>query len=270
MSIATSTAHVPIDFELYLPDSWTEDWDRRAEAKIPSEMIFKTKEELALDMVERAVEAKVPGDIVLADSFYGRSKRFRERLRDLGFDYALGVLPTQPLWQLDARDRRRGDASTARAIADDLPEKAFRRVTWRAGTAPGARGKLHSRFAFRRVKVANDDGSAPGTQEAVWLLMEWAEGEKRPTKFALTTLPRNMSKKRIMRLFKERYRTEQVYEEMKGELGLDHFEGRTFAGWHHHVSVALCCYAFVISERTRRFPPSATRRSSARPVTLAA
>jgi len=118
--------------------------------------------------------------------------------------------------------------------------------------------------------VANDDGSAPGTQEAVWLLMEWAEGEKRPTKFALTTLPRNMSKKRIMRLFKERYRTEQVYEEMKGELGLDHFEGRTFAGWHHHVSVALCCYAFVISERTRRFPPSATRRSSARPVTLAA
>lgn len=270
LSIATLTAHVPIDFELYLPASWIDDEVRRTEAKIPSHMVFKTKEELALEMIERAVEAGVPGDIVLADSFYGRSKRFRERLRDLGFDYALGVMPTQPLWRLDVRDRRNGEASTARGIADQLGQKAFRRFTWRAGTAPGARGKLHSRFAFRRVKVANDDGSVPGTQEPVWLLMEWLEGEQRPTKFALTTLPRNMSKKRILRLFKERYRTEQVYEEMKGELGLDHFEGRTFTGWHHHVSVALCCYAFVISERMRRFPPSARRRGSACPVALAA
>lgn len=270
LSIATATAHVPIDFELYLPRSWLEDWGRRAETKIPWQTVFKTKEELALDMIERAVKAGIPGDIMLADSWYGRSKRFRERVRSLGFDYAVGILPTQPLWRLNGRDRRQGDASTARAIGAEVGEKAFRRVTWRAGTAPGARGKLHSRFAFRRVKAANDDGSDPGTQEPVWLLMEWPKGEKGPTQFALTTLPRNMTKKNIVRLFKERYRTERVYEEMKGELGLDHFEGRTFAGWHHHVSVALCCYAFVISERMRHFFPTARRRSAAREDTLAA
>ena len=270
LSIATATAHVPIDFELYLPESWTRDWQRRQETKIPWQKVFKTKEDLALEMMERAVEAKVPGDIVLADSWYGRSKQFRDRVRELGFDYALGITARQPLWRLDARDERRGDASTARAIASELSEKAFRRVSWRAGTAPGARGTLHSRFAFRRVRVANNDRSDSGTREAIWLLIEWPEGEKGPTQFALTTLPRTMSKKAIVRLYKERYRTERVYAEMKGELGLDHFEGRTFQGWHHHVSVALCCYAFVISERMRHFSPSARRRSSAGEVTLAA
>jgi SRSO17 transposase len=104
----------------------------------------------------------------------------------------------------------------------------------------------------------------------VWLLIEWPDGENAPTKFALTTLPRTMSKKQLARLVKERWRTERVYEDMKGELGLDHFEGRSFPGWHHHVSVAICCYAFVVAERMRHFPPEAGRRGPTPPVTLAA
>jgi len=100
--------------------------------------------------------------------------------------------------------------------------------------------------------------------------MEWPEDDKAPSKFALTTLRRTMSKKQIVRIFKERYRTERVYAEMKGELGLDHFEGRSFRGWHHHVSVALCCYAFVVGERMRHFPPSARRQSALGPHPLAA
>ena len=99
----------------------------------------------------------------------------------------------------------------------------------------------------------------------------WADSHtSRWIQFALTTLRRSMSKKQIVRLFKERYRTEQVYEEMKGELGLDHFEGRSFPGWHHHISVAICCYAFVVSERMRHFPPAARRGGRARPHQLAA
>ena len=92
-------------------------------------------------------------------------------------------------------------------------------------------------------------------REPVWLLMEWPDGEERPTKFVLTTLPRRMRRKALVRIVKERWRTERVYEELKGELGLDHFEGRSFPGWHHHVSVVLCCYAFVVAERVRHFPP---------------
>jgi SRSO17 transposase len=111
------------------------------------------------------------------------------------------------------------------------------------------------------VKVAHDDGIDGVHHEAIWLLMEWPEGESKPTKFVLTTLPRRMSKKRITRIVKERWRTEQAYEELKGELGLDHFEGRSFPGWHHHVTVVLCCYAFVVAERARHFPPSARREA---------
>jgi SRSO17 transposase len=270
LSVATALAHVPIDFELYLPESWTSDPVRRDECKIPNDIGFKTKEDLALDMIIRAAEDKIPGDIVLADSFYGRSHGFRDTVRVLGFDYALGIPPTLTMWRLDKSERRMGDAKAARALASDLGQKAFRRVTWREGTMAGPRGKLSSRFAFLRVKVAHDDGSEPASREPLWLLVEWPKGEAAPTKFALTTLPRSMSTKQIVRLFKERYRTERVYEEMKVELGLDHFEGRSFPGWHHHVSVAICCYAFVVAERMRHFPPSARRRSPARQDAFAA
>jgi SRSO17 transposase len=143
-------------------------------------------------------------------------------------------------------------------------------LTWRDGTAAGPKGKLRSRFAFCRVKVAHDDGSERSSREPLWLIIEWPEGEAAPTKHALTTLRRSMSKKQIVRLLKERYRTERVYQEMKGQLGLDHFEGRSYPGWHHHVSVALCCYAFVIGERMRHFPPATGRRSATGADALAA
>ncbi len=270
LSIATRSAHVPIDFALYLPESWTGDPVRREECKIPDDVVFRTKHDLALDLMVRALEDGVPGDIALADSGYGDSYEFREAVRVLGFDYAMGIHPPTTLWRLDSRDGRRGEPLTARAIADALPERAFRSITWRDGTMPGKRGKLRSRFHFSRVKVAHDDGTDPASREPVWLIVEWPEGESAPTKFALTTLRRSMSKKQIVRLFKERYRTERVYQEMKGELGLDHFEGRSYPGWSHHVSVALCCYAFVIGERMRYFPPEARRQSRARPIARAA
>ncbi|WP_437801273.1 transposase [Sorangium sp. So ce693] len=106
------------------------------------------------------------------------------------------------------------------------------------------------------VKSAQDDGPTPAAKEPVWLMMKWLDGESKPTKFILTTLLRRMSKKQIVCIAKERWQTERVYEELKGELGLDHFEGRSFVGWHHHVTVVLRCYAFVVAERVRHFPPS--------------
>jgi len=268
LSIATRSAHVPVDFELYLPESWTSSAAHRKECHIPEDVEFQTKEELALRMFARAVEDEIPGNIVLADAWYGRSHKFRQTIRDHGFDFAVGIMPTQKMWRLDARERRIGGSEDARAIAEQLGEKAFRRVTWRDGTMP-QRYKLSSRFAFCRVKVAHDDGSEPAEREPLWLIIEKRDGEDDP-KFALTTLCRLMSKKQIIRLFKERYRTERVYEEMKNELGLDHFEGRSYPGWHHHVSVAICCYAFVVTERMRHFSPSARRDCRPRSHQLAA
>ena len=270
LSVATRSAHMPIDFALYLPEKWTKDAARRLECKIPENVVFETKHELALDMIIGAVDDGVPGDIVLADSGYGDSHKFREALRELGLDYALGIHAPTKMWRLDGLERCRGEPVSAQALANGLSPKAFRRVTWRDGTARGPRGKLWSRFAFCRVKVAHDDGTDRATREPLWLMVEWPEGEKAPTKFALTTLRRTMSKKQLVRLLKERYRTELVYEEMKGDLGLDHFEGRSFPAWHHHVSVALCCYAFVIAERMRHFSPAAGRRSRDRSNAIAA
>jgi SRSO17 transposase len=257
---------VPIDFALYMPTSWTDDPVRRDKARVPEDLVFKTKPDLALDLVTRAVEAKIPGDIVLVDAAYGGSSDFRNTVRMFGLDLGVAVSAAMKVWPLDKIERRRGAPLRVQDFGVELGERAFRRVTWRHG--PG--GKLSSRFAFRRVKVAHDDGTDAGDREPMWLVMEWPVGEPKPTKFILTTLPRRMTKKQIVRIVKERWRTERAYEELKGELGLDHFEGRSFPGWHHHISVVLCCYAFLVSERVRHFSPSARRTDPAHSIPVAA
>jgi SRSO17 transposase len=250
--VANDEMHVPIDFDLYLPECWANDAKRRAEAKIPDEVRFRTKPEIALDLIQRAALDRLPGDIILADAAYGESADFRAYIRLIGFDYAVGVQSNLHATMLDATERRSGESGSLREIATRLGPGRFRRVSWRDGT----RSRLSSRFAFARVKVAQG-GFEPAEPEAEWLVVEWPEGEAQPTKFFLTTLGRRLSKKQIVRMIKERYRTERAYQELKGELGLDHFEGRRYRGWQHHVSVALACYAFVIGERVRAFPPGA-------------
>jgi SRSO17 transposase len=266
LSVATRYHHVPIDFELYLPQSWAEDPARRKEARIPDQVVYKTKVDLALGMIERAVRDEVPGEIVLADALYGNSHEFRETVRLLGFDYAVGILSTTNVVRLDGAGPEESTLMSVAEVGRRLGRKAFRRIRWREGTGR----TLSSRFALRRVRVAHDDGIPLEEHEKLWLLIEWPDGEREPTKFALTTLPARMSKKEIVRIYKERYRTEKIYEELKGELGLDHFEGRRFRGWHHHVTAALSCYAFVVAERGRPFPPSADRTGVDRPLLCAA
>ena len=253
--LATPAEHLPIDFELYLPKTWTEDPARRHEARMPTDVVFKSKVELAIDMMRRARQNGIPGEIALADSFYGRSSTFRSAARDLGLDYAVAVDSDTRVWTLDSLERRRDGPMLVRDVAGQKSRRRFRRFTWREGT----RATLTSRFCFVRVLPAADDGVEPEQRERVWLVIEWAEGEAKPTKFILTTLPRRLSKKQIVRLLKERWRTERAYEDLKGELGLDHFEGRSYPGWHHHVSVVICCYAFIVAERARHFSPSRRR-----------
>lgn len=255
LAAATDNEQIPLDFELYLPKNWLQDDALRTEARIPDHIQFETKIELAIDMIERAVDAGIPGEIILADAAYGSSADFRNAVRAMSFDFAVGVQSQTKVVKLDSKDRARGDAVDVKELCGSLGRKAFRRVTWRCGT----QGKLSSRFCLVRVKTTHEDGVTLADREPLWLIIEWPETEEAPTNFALTTLPRRMSRKQIVRLLKERWRTERMYQDLKGELGLDHFEGRSYPGWHHHVSVVLCCYAFVSAERARAFPPSEAR-----------
>jgi len=252
LSVATRGEHLPIDFELYLPRNWMDDAARRVEAKIPEQAVFQTKIELAIGMIERAKASGIPGDIVLADSAYGMSGLFREAVRSTGMDYGVAVQATTRVWSLDALGRRQNEPIRVDEYAASLGRAAFRRVTWRDGT----KRPMSSTSCIRRVKLAQDDGQTTAQREPIWLVAEWPEDEKAATKFMITTLGRRMSKKQIVRILMERWRTEQAYEEMKGELGLDHYEGRSYPGWHHHISAVLSCYAFVVAERRRLFPPS--------------
>ncbi len=257
LSVATPTEHLPIDFELYLPREWTDDDARREEARIPDDVEFKTKLELALDMADQALADGVPLGMFLVDAAYGNSSRFRRELRKRGFSYGVAVNSTTKVWQLDKLDRRCGGRTLSVAeYANKIVERGgFRRTTWRQGT----KGKLSARFAARRVLPICNEDLPRAEREVVWLLMEWEDGEPAPNKFHFVTAKRFVTKKWLVRQVKQRWRTERAYQDMKGELGLDHFEGRRYPGWHHHVSAVLSCYAFLVAERARYSPPSARR-----------
>ena len=257
LSLTTQTRHLPVDFALYLPKGWAESPSRRKEAKIPSSVTFKTKPELAMEMITAAVEANLPPAVVLADADYGRSTAFRTGLKDLGLDYAVGVKGNAKVWRLDKLGRRRGKPVAIAELAKLISRRRYRKCSWREGT----KGKLTSRFARELVVPYHDDGTPASNREAEWLLVEWPPHEDSPSKYCLTTLSKDASMRFIVTMLKQRWRTERMYQEMKGELGLDHFEGRRYAGWHHHVSVALCCYAFVVAEQARSIPPCAVFRA---------
>jgi SRSO17 transposase len=266
LTIATATAHVPIDFALYLPESWTNDPKRRAEARIPADVVFQTKLQLAMQMIRRAKANGVPPGVVLVDTAYGNANWFRTELRQIGLEYAVSVLFTTKVWRLDRRGRIRGDAINARDLAATLMKKnEFRRCTWREGT----RDRLSARFAAVRVACAHDDASVdPTDREPLWLVIEWRDGEQAPSHFYLSSLPASISRRKLVSTIKERYRTERAYEDLKGEVGLDHYEGRRWPGWNHHATVAICCFAFIVAEHERRFPPSArrTQKHAALPI----
>jgi SRSO17 transposase len=267
LTVATQTEHLPIDFRLYLPEAWTSDAARRRASRIPDDVQFKTKLELALDMIRSALDAGIPQGVVLGDCAYGNSTAFREQIRWCGLHYALGVESKTKVWLLDKRERRYGEPVALCDLAQDLwSRRRFRRSTWRKGT----NDDLWARFAMVRVLPAHDDGWPPEQREPLWLLMEWRDGDDAPANYYFSSLPKRITKRKLLRIAMQRWRTERVYQDLKGELGLDHFEGRLLSGWNHHISVALCCYAFVIAERVRRFPPSAGRPMEAPAQLLAA
>jgi SRSO17 transposase len=259
--LASDHAHVAADFRLYIPESWADDRDRCRRAHIPDDIGYEPKWALALSMIETALQSGLPKGVVLADCDYGNKAVFRDMLTELGLQYAVEIQSTTKLRHFRP-DGTLGERVTVSELGSALASTR-RRITWREGT----KKPLHSRFARARVVVEREDGTE---REPEWLFVEWREDEPGAPKYVLSTVPPNVTCKQLVRTFKCRWRIERSYEDLKGELGLDHYEGRSFVGWHHHVSVVLACYAFLIAEHVRSFPPSARSKSDTSPLHHAA
>jgi SRSO17 transposase len=260
----------PVAWRLYLPQAWAEDRARRGPAGVPDDLRFATKPQIALEQIRRAQADGIPPGAVLADAGYGVDTDFRDGITALGLAYVVGIqssaslwppgqepLPVKP-WSGRGRPPSRVGRSaehkpvSAKDLAARLPKDAWRRVTWRQGTnAP-----LASRFAAIRVRPAHRDYNAATPRPEEWCLIEWPIAEAEPTKFWLSTLPATISRTSLVRHAMLRWRIERDYQEMKQEIGLGHYEGRGWRGFHHHATLCIAAYGFLIAERAA-IPPSA-------------
>ena len=249
LSIANHHASLPIGYRLYLPRAWINDRSRRAKAHVPRAIRFKTKPQIALEQVRAALLAGVAPGVVLMDASYGSNSILRQALTGLGLSYVAAIVSTVKLRPVREDDPQPPRISV-KALALSLPKHAWRTITWREGTNE----KLQSRFARVRVRAAPIQGEARFAEET--LLIEWPKGEAAPTKFWLATVDRNMSFRGLVDLAKLRWRIERDYHDLKQEIGLGHYEGRGWRGFHHHGTLSIAAYGFLISER-ERIPPSA-------------
>ena len=270
LSVTTETASMPVAFQLYLPEVWANDRDRREKAGVPAEAPFRTKPEIALTQIRSARERGVPAGIVLADAGYGNDTGFRTELTKIELGYVVGVQSAMSVWKpgegpkpapryrgtgRPPRLLQRDDAHqpvAAKELAMSLPMAAWKKVTWRQGV----KRKLRSRFAAVRVRPAHRDYWQAQPHAEEWLLIEWPKDEAEPTKYWLSTLPAAISLPELVRMAKHRWIIERDYEELKQELGLGHFEGRGWRGFHHHATLCLAAYGFLVAERNL-FSPSA-------------
>jgi SRSO17 transposase len=270
LSATTERASLPVAFRLYLPEVWANHSERRQKAGVPEEIPFQTKPEIALEQIRQAIERDIPTGVILADAGYGTDTNFRTQLTRMELPYVMGVMSTVKVWKpgegpkpappykgmgrpprLLQRDQDHQPV-TLKQLAHELPATAWKQITWRAGASK----KLRSRFTALRVRPAHRDTWRAEPHAEEWLLIEWPKGEAEPTKYWLSTLPATISLTQLAHTAKHRWIIERDYQELKQELGLGHFEGRGWRGFHHHATLCIAAYGFLVAERSR-FSPSA-------------
>ena len=264
LTLARGEVPVPLALRLFLPAAWARDPERCRRAGVPPErQPFRTKPAIALEELDRVRAAGVTFGAVLADAGYGKRAAFRQALSARGLTWAVGVMPAQLVYPPDAAvrppvRRARGrpprhpvataERVAAAALLEALPAAAWREVTWRRGT----KGPLVAHFAALRVRVADGPANSRGQHqpgEVVWLV-----GERRPTgerTYHLTNHPAATPLESLVAALKARWSCEQAHLQMKEELGLDHFQGRSWAGLHHHALLTLIAFAFLQHLRLR-------------------
>jgi SRSO17 transposase len=275
LSITNHAASLPVFYRLYLPEDWAADRVRRRKAGVPEEITFQSKPEIALDQIRQALAVGLPRGVVLMDVGYGNDTQLRAGVSALGLSYVAGIQANTSVWapgsvplppktwsgrgrppRLIRRDDQHQPISV-KALASGLPPDLWTEVRWREGSADW----LTSRFARSRVRAAHRDTLLTVPRDEEWLLIEWPEGEAEPTKYWLSTLPEDIAFERLVDAAKLRWRIERDYQELKQELGLGHYEGRGWRGFHHHATLCIAAYGFLIAERAR-IPPSGSRRAA--------
>ena len=277
INAATGDASCPLDWRLYIPEEWDEDSqfnrERREKAGLPKDLHHTEKWRLALVMIDELISWGIKPPPILGDGAYGDTTELRTGLEDRELEYVLDVKGGTSAYREDVKPeqppkplgrgrppalRYRQDPSSLKQLALAADKSSTVTVTWREGT----RGKMNSRFLALRVRPANIElrRTAHKTGEELpvrWLVCEWPSKEPEPTKYWLSNLPPDTPLKQLVRLAKMRFRIEQDYRELKDGLGLDHFEGRTYRGWKHHVTLVSVAQAFLTLERRRRPPARA-------------
>jgi SRSO17 transposase len=251
LSIANHHASLPIAYRLYLPQAWAEDAARRKKAHVPEAIRFKTKPQIALEQLRWACKAGVARGVVLIDASYGSNSALRAGVSALALNYVAAIIPTVKVRAV-SKQGELGPRMSVKDLAMGLPKHAWRTIKWREGTAD----RLCSRFARVQVRTAPIRGAGKRAEET--LLIEWPEGEAEPTKYWLSTLDKKISFRRLVDTAKMRWRIERDYQELKQEIGLGHYEGRGWPGFHHHGTLCIASYGFLISER-ETIPPSGPR-----------
>jgi SRSO17 transposase len=270
VSLHWSQAEVsyPVSWRLFLPEAWIQDAARRREARIPDEVVHQTKQALALELIAQARDWSLPEGIVLADSAYGSDFDFRRELRAQRLGYAVSVEPRLVVW-LDEphvplpppsrtgrprRFPRRADLPQVHSlldVANKTPASAWHTVTWRAGT----KGPQTSRFTLVKTWSAHKwSAQEDPKREPEWLLIEWPKDAPEPCDYWMLWNPASTSAPSLrsaVHAGRGRWKIEQDYRELKDELGLDHFEGRGWLGWHHHVTLVSLAFCFLRSEQAR-------------------
>src|ERR1035437_8568708 len=267
---------VPLGWALYLPEDWCADQQRRRKAKIPAEVEFKTKPELGVELVERAAGWGVSKAPVLGDHAYGENTWLRDRLDHAGCEYVLSVGPTTKgfargvVLPVQSKKNRGGRVPTQRQPAREpepiadligrLRADSVQTVTFRDGPD---REAVTSQFIFARVHAGHgwrqdqrkwrEGAQVPPREE--WLIAEWPEGHAEPTDYWLSNLPADTEPERLARLARMRWKMELDYKQLKGELGLDHYEGRSWLGWYHHTALVTAAHGFLTLERLNPFHP---------------
>ena len=272
LSLVNEVMSVPGTYRLYLPEVWAKDRKRCRAAGVPKEIAFRKKWEIALEAIDELLADDLPRAPVVADAGYGIATEFREQLSARQLLYAVGVSEDVTVWPEGTEPLRPSPRSargmgrprkllrrdgahqplSVKALARSLSAALWKEVRWREGT----KGAMRSRFAALRVRAAHRDYWRTEPRDLEWLLIEWPAGEKEPIKYWLSTVSERVGLDELVRLVKMRWRIERDYQEMKDELGLDHYEGRGWLGFHHHGALCIAAYAFLAAERARLSPPA--------------
>jgi SRSO17 transposase len=275
VSLACGQGSIPVAWQLYLPEDWANDLVRRRAAGVPEDVHFATKTQIALAQLRSLLAEGAPHHCVLADAGYGVDTGFRQALSDMGLLYAVGVTSAVSVWPPGAeplppkrysgmgrppvmpRRTAQRQPMSVKTLALSLPAQAFHTISWREGTNE----PLSGRFAALRVRHAGGNAGKARLRPLQWLLVEWPADQVEPTKYVLSTLPEDTPLNELVGAAHQRWRIERDYQDLKQDFGLGHYEGRGWRGFHHHASLSIAAYGFLMTERLIADKPVGSKKN---------